>query len=53
MKIQSLFSILAILAEKDEITQISLQEKRMRPLSSDEIIAVAGGPDVENDPPPR
>ncbi len=52
MKIPSLFSMLANILVKDEVVQISLQEKLMRPLSSDEMVAVAGGPDVDNDPPP-
>ncbi|MES2264625.1 MAG: hypothetical protein V4724_39505, partial [Pseudomonadota bacterium] len=51
MKIQSLFSVLKNILAKEEITQISLEEKMMRSLSSAEVVAVAGGPELENDPP--
>ncbi len=50
--------MLTILLTKDKLTQISHQEEKMRPLllmkplSKIEIAAVAGGPDIDNEPPP-
>lgn len=52
MKIQSLFSLLTNVLTKNEVAQVPGQGKMMRPLSSAELAAIAGGPDVENDPPP-
>ncbi len=52
MKIKSLFSILTSALAKDEVAQVPLQGKIMQPLSYTEIMVVAGGPEVENDPPP-
>ncbi len=52
MKIQSLFSALTSMLVKDEVVHTSLQEKTMREISFDEIVLVAGGPEVDNEPPP-
>ncbi len=52
MKIQSLFFMLTNFLVRDEFSPIPSQEKFMRPLSSDEIAVVAGGPEIENNPPP-
>ncbi|MES2264623.1 MAG: hypothetical protein V4724_39495 [Pseudomonadota bacterium] len=53
MKIQALFSLVPNMLAKEEATPTPLQEKMMRPLSSAEITVVAGGPELENDPPPH
>ncbi|MES2264624.1 MAG: hypothetical protein V4724_39500 [Pseudomonadota bacterium] len=53
MKIQSFFSNLANVLVKDKVAQVVFQAEIMRPLSSDEIAVISGGPDVENDPLPN
>ncbi|MES2264621.1 MAG: hypothetical protein V4724_39485 [Pseudomonadota bacterium] len=53
MKIQSLYFKLENALVKDELTVDPPQEKLMRPLSKIEVETVAGGPEVENEPPPN